>query len=230
MAGCTTWLASFFLASRFRIDILTVVHEFRSFIAELGFFEKHVIIESVIVIVIKVHNTAHEGVLNVLWLILISIVIDLERDHHRLHNEVCCVDHGVCVQLSEILNLLYAFLFELTWSHSLVVGVTWALLNSMSLLFTANTAQLLGLFLMAALLFLLIKVIFAFMLGKLAPRRIDAPLSTTPPHLTAPLRLMHAARPIIILLFIELLGAILTGFLRFGEITFLRDQLLYSDA
>ena len=41
---------------------------------------------------------------------------------------------------------------------------------------------------------------------------------------------MHAARPIIILLLIELFGAILTGFLRFGEITFLRNQLLNSDA
>ena len=80
---------------------LTLDHMFR-------FLQQYIWVEPMVVVIIELHDTAHEGMLCVLRLKYAIILVLLNRHHHRLLNEVGCVDHRVSVQLLERLDLLNA--------------------------------------------------------------------------------------------------------------------------
>jgi hypothetical protein len=72
-------------------------------------------------------------------------------------------------------------------------------------------------------------VVFGLMLSEFAAGLVLAPLTTTPPHLTAPVRLMSSTTPIKVLLFTILFSANLTGFHSTVKLAFSINELLNTN-
>jgi hypothetical protein len=176
--------------------------------------KKNVVVKPSVVIIVKLHDTAHERVLGIARLRVIAIIVNLQRHHYRFLDEVSGVDHGVRVELLKILDLLNALDVDIRWLISFEVGVARAILNFVADFLAAHTAHLLHRLLIFVVVFIIARgfVLLALVLAKLAAGLVLAAFAAAPPHLATELRQVHPARPIVILLLSVLLGAILACF------------------
>jgi hypothetical protein len=101
------------------------------------------------------------------------------------------------MQLLEVFDFFYSFSVLVNLFFGLEVGVSRALIDRVSDLSAADTADVLKPFkpfLRLVLIMVYVKlVIFVFVLGELAARLVFALLAAAPPHLAAVLTLVRAA-------------------------------------
>jgi hypothetical protein len=148
----------------------------------------------------------------------------LDRHHHCFFDEVSCADLGVSVQFPDCLRVVLESVQ--IRSHILVrfkVGILVALFDTVTELLA--TQALLQLFLPLNFFFSLVRItnkVFIFsvladlVLPELAARCVFTCLAAAPPHLAAPLGLVHPATPVEVFLFVEFLLAVLTLFQAFN--------------
>ena len=117
--------------------------------------KKNVVVKPSVVIIVKLHDTAHERVLGIARLRVIAIIVNLQRHHHRFLDEVSGVDHGVRVELLKILDLLNALDVDIRWFISFEVGVARAILNFVADFLAAHTAHLLHRLLIFVVVFII---------------------------------------------------------------------------
>lgn len=139
--------------------------------------------------------------------------------------------HRVSVKLAEALHVSDPRIVFFRVLTSLEVRVLVTILNAVTKLSAAKAPRILQLlqllhFFVGRVVVLLIRVVvLGLVFRELAAGLVLTPLSATPPHFTAPLGLVHAAGPVEILLFIELLLALLAGFESLVELTFPLQKL-----
>ena len=111
----------------------------------------------------------------------------------------------------------------------LEVGVTITVFNGVTH-FAAAEALLVSfkffllLCLLSGVVHFIVIIVLTLMLAEFAAWLVLAPLTTTPPHLPAPFRLMDPTRPIEVLFLVVLLVAVLARFDRRVKLTFLLYQ------
>lgn len=161
-------------------------------------------------------------------LLLVTFIINRQRDHHRLLNEVGSVDDRVSVKLPEVFDLVDPLEIQLHFLVGFEVRVPDTLLDRMTYLFAANAADILEHLLgfdASAIIVIVNFIVLGLMFAELAARLFFPPFAAAPPHLAAPVRLVSATRPVEILFFNILVGAVFTSFHSLAEITFALDQL-----
>lgn len=194
----------------------------------LWLLDEHKRIVLLVIVIVEVHDAAHEGVVRIHGLIAVAFIVDLKRHHHRFLNEVRGVHDRVRMQFPKVLYFVDALDFVLGLRGGLEVGVARAVLDAVPELLAADAAHVLlaadgvvG----AALIFVLL-LVFALVLAEFAAGLFLAPLSAAPPHFAAPLGLVRAARPVVVFLLDVLVLAVLARLDARVEVALARDELL----
>jgi hypothetical protein len=88
-----------------------------------------------------------------------TIIVNFQRNHHRLFDEVGCVYDGVRMQLPEILYFVYTIKFLFNTEASAQIRIPSALINPVPQLFTTDATGILKQFILLLLLLSLIILI-----------------------------------------------------------------------
>ena len=185
-----------------------------------------------VVVVVKLHDTAHEWIVGVLSLFYVPIVVVLDRDHDLLLEQVRCLDDGVSEEFPEVFHLLDSLELNVCFDASLEIWVTQAVLHSVTDLFASGTPHILvvlGTLNVLIVSQIVILVIFRLVLAELASWLVLALFTATPPHFATIVTLMLPATPMEVLTLTVLLIAIFASFETTVKFALTLDEFLDAD-
>jgi len=134
-----------------------------------------VVVEGLVVVIFKLHDTSLEGSLSLLLLIPFQ--------HYTLLQELGGLGNRLCEYCPELFGVYYSFLFVDGVFIGLNVWISGAVLNGVALLFATNTAHESESVFLLGFIFIVF-VLANLMLGDETASGLFGPLATTPPHLS----------------------------------------------
>lgn len=171
-------------------------------------FKQNKLVDCGVVVVIELHDSPHEGIVLVLGLEHATELVFLQGHHHGLLDEVSGVDVAIYVHLLLDFDLVDSLSVDVHVLHRLVVGVLVADIDRVAHVLAGRALHVLEVADLGVGVGQLV-LLLGLVLGELAAGVVLLPLAATPPHLAAPLGLMNAAAPVVVLLVVELLVAVL---------------------
>lgn len=157
--------------------------------------------------------------LNVVRIYSFTFLVLSHRHHNSLLHEMSSAHNGVNMKLLEVLQMLYPIVILFNVIPRFEVRIPLTVVDTVTRLPTARALHVPLLLDSVSILRLLVSilvcvdVLFLFMFRKLAPGLLFAPLTATPPHLAAPLRLVDPAGPVKVLFLQKFILTILASFL-----------------
>ena len=194
----------------------------------LVLLDQNVRIVLIVVEVVELHGASFERI-RFDYFLLIYLSSWLIGHDDALFQEVSRCHDRIRMQLSIVLDLLYALVIELRVGFGADVRVAWAFFNRVTKLLTAMASDLsvvLGLKLHVNTI--LIFILFRLVLGVLAARGIGGVLAAAPPDLTTPLASVRPAAPVEILCLNVVFATALANFLLIVDFSAAHLELFHS--
>ena len=194
----------------------------------LWILDKYEVVVQSVVIVIELHDSAHEGIVGVDFNQVLIIVV-LHGDHDRLFEKMGCLHDRVGKKLAEVFHARDSLKLFVGLCQSLDVRIPCTVLNRVANRLAADAAHILAILLvtiLSSVVIVLLVLVLRLVRAVLAAELVLSELTAAPPHLATKLAIMRAAAPLKVLLLIVLTAALLASLHPGVEFALALNQLL----